>query len=325
MDKCCSQKLFSCSKCPYTTPRRYNLERHTAVVHDCPKAKSSLLSSNSSLLSPESSLLSSESSLLSTPSSLLSSSKTTCTDCGKVLSCKRALKRHAEICEKNPNEFSCDKCHKMFASRASLSNHKHRCKGLEITPLNQESDEDAKIIQNNTITNSHVNSHNTNINQTNNISLLVFPKEGEDFDFFVDHIKDQVMKKLIMHRKPAIGFKQFVGKVLENPSNRIISKSNVKDRFNKVHIGDGKWETDTDNCAMPIVAHHMTTAALQKMEDMKQRKAIDDIRCKAKEFIDYIDLINTDDECEEYKDALDNIKVILVNLFHLDDGIKSDQ
>lgn len=125
------------------------------------------------------------------------------------------------------------------------------------------------------------------------------------------------MKEFITHKKPSMGFRRFIGKVFENPRNRIVSKTNPKDKFNKVHVGNGKWEVDTDASIMPIVAHHMTTAALQKMDDMKKRKVLDDIRLKAREFINYIDTINTNDDCEEYREALDDIKVILVNMFSL--------
>lgn len=311
--------MLSCSQCKYTTKRKYNLERHIALVHECNNCNDSRIVENGSRFVDNDSRFVDRSSRFVDSIHELSSSTINplkCNECNKIFKYPYLLNRHLQSCSQKKKEVQCSICKVWLSSKASLSNHKHRCKGFQMSCIVDNRDD--KIVQNNTITNSHVNSHNTNIT-TNNINLLVFPKDGQDFDFIIDHIKDQVMKQMISHRKPEIGFRQFIGKVLENPSNRIVSKSNVKDRFNKIHVGNGKWEMDTDNAVIPVVAHHMTTAALQKMEDMKRRKAIDDIRMKAKEFIRYIDLINTDDECTEYKDALDNIKVILVNLFHLDE------
>jgi hypothetical protein len=158
--------------------------------------------------------------------------------------------------------------------------------------------------------NNHCNIGVQQNNTTNNYQILVFPRDGEDFDFITDHIKDTAMQECVTHKRPQIGFNKFMGQVLQNPRNRIVKKNNPNNKFSKIHVGEGKWEFALDQDVIPVVTHHMTTAALQKVSDMKQS-----LRQKAREFVTYIDEVNTNDESKEYGDALDRVKVLLINLF----------
>jgi len=139
---------------------------------------------------------------------------------------------------------------------------------------------------------------------------------SEKFDYITDHINIAKLQEFIKQRKPSIGFNKFVSEVLDNPQNRNVQKTNIKDRYSKVHIGDDKWELAMDSDVYPIMTHHMTTAALGKMEEHKT-DIPKSIKQKAAEFVEFIDQINTTDEGDVYNETVERIKLILVNLCNL--------
>lgn len=317
---------YSCQECNYTTKRMYNLQRHIALVHNLTNFQSLNHPSRTHEYPSRTHEYPIQTHDYPTgthdyptgghdyPSQDHGSvskrvDRPQCSTCNRYFSCKKTLSKH--VCKNKLYHIQCSSCNQYFSSKESLCNHKKCCKSHALTLEGGVTNN----INQNTINHSFNNNNITNNNITNN--LLVFPSNDQDFDFATDHIQDASMREFITHKKPALGFKRFMGKVFENPTNRIVQKTNVKDRFNKIHIGNGEWELDTDANVMPTMAHHMTTAALQKMDDLKKRKVLDDIRGKAKEFIKYIDEVNTNDECDDYKDLLDNIKVILVNALKL--------
>ena len=217
------------------------------------------------------------------------------------------------ICTGVPR-LTCIQCKKVFASAPSLCKHKRHCKGAS-TELTERTAENGNLdasrsvckIQNNT-----VNNNNQVYNPTYN--LLVFPQDGEDFDFVIDHIKDAKMQKIINENRPKIGFNKFVGEVFENPANRIVQKSNPNTVHSKVHIGGDEWELALDKDVLPTVTHHMTTAALAKVNAMEETSRVNPH--KRDNFLDFVDKVNTDDECDDYSGALQRIKLILVNLYN---------
>jgi hypothetical protein len=160
-------------------------------------------------------------------------------------------------------------------------------------------------------TQNNVTGNQTNI--TNNI--LVFPltdDESDKFDFVTDHISLAKLKDCIRQRRPCIGFNRFMTEVLDNPQNRNVQKTNMKDRYSKVHIGEDRWKLALDSDVYPTMTHHMTTAALGKMEEHRT-EITHTIRAKAQEFIKFIDYINTTDEGNIYNETVERLKLILVN------------
>lgn len=297
--KTSSTKCFSCSLCPYTTKKKYNLERHTVLVHKQNETNCAQNVADSQNVTKVSQNV---------------SCAFKCLTCYKKFTTKGSLERHVPHCKHIADPLECDRCGLTLPNRTAKSRHMKTCTVSSLNPSHIS----------NTTHHSITNSHNTTTNNIgtliqnqNNVNLLVFPYNEEEFDFATGHIKDASMKEYITHKTPEVGFRRFMGKVLENPQNRIVSKSSVKDCYSKIHLGAGRWEWANDKKVMPVVAHHMTTAALQKMDDMKERKVLDTIRSKAKEFTKYIEEVNTNDECETYRDVLDDIKLLLVNMFNL--------
>lgn len=133
------------------------------------------------------------------------------------------------------------------------------------------------------------------------------------FDYETGHISLEALEYCIKQSRPYVGFNRFCAKVLENPKNRNVQKTNIKDKYSKIYVGDDTWELALDCDVFPIMCHHMTTAALSKME--KHRATIPRmLRQKAAEFTRYIDEVNTTDEGRIYDEAVERIKLIIVNL-----------
>jgi hypothetical protein len=167
--------------------------------------------------------------------------------------------------------------------------------------------------------NSGVQNIETQNNQTNNINILVFPmsdEESDKFDFNTDHINIDKLQEYIKQRRPCIGFNKFVGEVLKHPQNRNVQKSNPKDKYSKVYTSNSTWELALDNDVYPTMTHHMTTAALGKMEEHK-KSIPKQFKVKAAEFVKYIDEVNTNDEGDIYNDALERIKLMVINVCNL--------
>lgn len=242
-----------------------------------------------------------------------------CKGCQKIFTTKYNLDRHAkDNCQQIPLTIACDNCGQRFRCTQALANHKrmNRCRTNNI--VNAENQGPTQVVNNGTIETQVVNANTNNntINNTNNINIMVFPKdEMADFDFIVDHIHDALMKKYITQSQPSLGFEMFIDKVLEHPENQIAKKTNLQTKYSKIHTGNGRFEYASDSRVIPIITHHMTTAALQKVNEMRQKPIFNSIRERAKQFVNFIDEVNTNDESEKYFGILDAVKIILVNAF----------
>ncbi len=293
-----------CPKCLYTTNRKYNLDRHIEMVH---KTSKNLVHERTPQLHERTPQLHERAPQLHerTPpmdfcskenSEKLELAENTCKDCLKQFSSARKLRLHKDHCKKEKLDHICDVCSKRYASMSSLSNHKHRCKGSvlatnaspaenAVNTCSTQNIETQNIVTNNTNCNNNITNNNNNT-----VNVMLFPKDGDqNFDFAIEHIQDAIMKKFITQSKPEVGFEMFMDMLMEHPANKIVHKTNPNTKYSKIHVGDGKYEFATDTKVMPIVTHHMTTAALAKVNEMKPKPIFAGIRQKAKEFVKYID------------------------------------
>lgn len=270
---------YSCDYCDYTSCRKYNVTRHMTNMH---KSTNEIITLND----------------------------LQCKDCLRIYASKYTFDRHLGKCTKIAANFECQKCKDVFASKKSLANHNrlNTCKSKEIATTSNTQNVGQMNVNNGSIQTQ--NNNNTTVN------LLVFPNDGDDtFDFSLEHIQDAVMKRFINQRRPSVGFEMFIDKILENPTNKIIYKTNPNTKYSKIHKGNNQFEFAADTKVLPVLTHHMTTAALQKVNAMKPKPIFRGIREKAQEFVQYIDEVNTNDESREYTETLETIKLILVNMF----------
>jgi hypothetical protein len=149
---------------------------------------------------------------------------------------------------------------------------------------------------------------NNNFNVTTNI--LTFPEDNDtDFDFITTKISEEVMKKCVSAFKAEVGFNRFMGAILDHPSNRMVIKTNPNITYSKVHVGGGKWQLAPDIDVFPTLTHHMTVAALAKLTEFHRS-----MRSICDQFQTYVETINTDDECPQYQNTVQRLKLMVVNV-----------
>jgi hypothetical protein len=197
------------------------------------------------------------------------------------------------------------------------------CKGSSLIPINPENaivapsyDGNNPITTNcnNNITNNSGDVNVTNIGNQNNTIIMNFPNgiEDQEFAFLKDHISTGRFESLIANKKPEIGFSRYVGALLERPENRVIYKTNPNVKNCKIH-NDGQWEYVLDKDAFPVLTFHMSCAALEdthKYKTISKRPKIDIVS-----LLQYLDDVNTEnDENENYKEAIERVKLLIVNL-----------
>lgn len=306
--------MHECSYCSYTTNKKYNLNRHIFSVHFEEFKREQIVINASQNVTSESQNV---------------TLTFCCSACGKDFTTKRSLNRHYSVCTGKTNILECEYCKKMFANRCSLSRHRKICvnhienhviipTGKHVVSLPEKDGSSLNVARDNYIIQGNVN-NNTNNNTTinNTVNILTFPESEEDekFQFVLDKITKACMKKLIRANTPEIGFNKFVGIVLSDPQNQILQKSGPNVSHSSIHVGDGKWELAYDNDIYPVFTHHMTCAALEKVNeyhtDIDFVKRLYD---RLEPFRDFVKNINEDNESENYKDTIARIKLIIVNM-----------
>lgn len=219
------------------------------------------------------------------------------------------MKNHFAKCN-GIRKGQCDKCLQCFTYNMTLWRHKKKC--TAISPLTTTDIEDARVINNNNTVNNAdtviINNNNVNINVTANI--LTFPEDNDsDFDFITTKISEEVMKKCVGAFKAEVGFNKFMGAILDHPENRMVIKTNPNISYSKVHVGGGKWHFAQDIDVFPTMTHHMTVAALAKLKEFHRS-----MRFMCDQFQKYVETVNTDDECPQYQNTIQRLRLMVINV-----------
>lgn len=297
----------SCSFCDYTTPRWFNLDRHIRTRHvekGCTTTEKGCTSTENGCTSTEKGC---------TLNSIHDNGATksyVCVKCERSFHCDYYLKVHKETCN-GVRKNHCEKCNQQFANKHSLCRHRKVCKGETAISVN------APIVNNITTTNNNnvTNNNNNNITVVNTINsptinVLTFPDDDDGtFDFVTSNITQAIMKKCVSSYKAEVGFNRFMGAILQHPENKFVMKSNPNVNYSKIHVGDGKWILAPDGDVYPIMTHHMTTAAIAKLNEFKKS-----LKFMCDSFQSYVNTINTDDECKQYQDTIQRLKLMVVNM-----------
>jgi len=220
--------------------------------------------------------------------------KIKCPDCYKCFTNERNLDKHKTVCNGKEHPNQCTHCKKIYANSSALAFHKRSCKILK-----------HKMLPNTP-------------SQLLKCPLL----RDQNYDFIREHITYKVLNSIIDYTEnPYIRFMQFIYKVFEHPNNQVIRKSNPKDTHSFIHVGGGKWEFVHDKDTIPILTHHMTTAALCSIIDIDAKAKIEKdatiLIHVLRAFEKQIREINEMDyENQEYKDIVQRVKLAIVNFTH---------
>lgn len=293
-----SPESFNCSQCSYTTKRKYNFIRHIQSVHNIQEPvdlqKVDVFYKN---VDDDSKNVDVDPQIVDVFYKNVDVQLNKCSKCNKCLSTKYYLKKHMENCNNIDNPLQCTECHKVFSSRSGLSHHKKVCKGLPLVVPDKANELENIPIQANNV----------------NITVLTCPQSvEEDFKFNCDNITPDVIMNILKYSNNSfIRFNKFVSKLLENPVNRVIRKTNPKDNHSLIHIGNNKWDYAHDKDMFPIITHHMTTAALDKTIEMQKNKKDNFI----KSFQQQVRVFNEMDyDSQNYQEFIQRIKYIVINI-----------
>ncbi len=318
----CSKSPYNCSKCSYVTNRKFNYERHINMVHDIPlrvseedltKVDTYLSKVDTDLSKVDTYLPKVDTTVLKLDNPIIQPHK--CNTCYKYFSTKYSLKKHISRCNHKEHLNQCIECKNILSSLSALNHHKKYCKGLPLIVSNNKPN--INVPESTTYTNNMIVQQTINIinNNTVNINILPCPLTREEsFDFNCENITHTVLKHILQNTNDSsIRFNRFIGKVLENPQNQVIRKTNPKDNHSLIHLGNGKWELAYDKDTLPILTHHMTTAALGKIIEIEKQASF--LIESIKGFRNQVTIINQMDYNEdEYKNTIQRIKLKIVNI-----------
>jgi hypothetical protein len=298
-----TQNNWCCSLCGYTTNRKYNLQRHTISLHG------SLLDENAQ--KPESVAQKPEPAAQKPESPLTKVFK--CQSCFKVFQRNYHLQRHIPNCKQVQHPYECIMCHRVCASADALSHHRKVCKTIVVAE--PETKDGGTHEQPTTVTNIQTQ-NNTNahtINQ-NTINIINFPQDGDtNFAFLKDHIQSSHLESMFNRVRPDIGFRKYAHAILERKENRMIYKNNPNTRYCKIHR-DGNWDHELDKEAFPVLTNHLSIGALEDVHAHRE-KLVRRTRIDVARILKYLDDVNTEnDENSNFEDAMDRIKLIIINL-----------
>lgn len=264
-----------CTQCSYKTKRRYNLERHLATVH-------------------------------------FEDEEHKCPHCYVILSCLRKLKDHLKVCKSVEDPYQCHKCRKVLASYASKSRHLKTCKSQDLVLCSDPASSSVSNINTqNNIQNNIQTQNNVDNSITNNIVVLKFPDCDDEFDFIRDHITTKEFQRLFDVSRPEIGFRRFAAAVINKKENRIVKKIDAKANHSMIHTGDGEWELALDKDVFPRLTFDLSVSALGAFNDNKKKARL--VKTNMDRIFAYLDAVNTEND-EEYSDAVQRLKLIIVNL-----------
>ncbi len=119
---------FSCEQCDYITKKRFNLERHTYLVHGSNENEVLTNVKNVTVFTENVTLFTENVTLFPKNVTLFKDNKK-CERCGKTFSRSDYTKKHMETC-KGPtiDSHTCEGCSKTFTHRNVIYKHKQICK-----------------------------------------------------------------------------------------------------------------------------------------------------------------------------------------------------
>jgi len=307
--------MLNCSCCEYKTNKKYNLNRHMVSKHNNEPCSNATLSCSNTAFGCSNVAFGCSNTAFDCSNPIIDNK---CTKCNKILSSKRNLERHLLICKGVSNPLECHLCHKILSNSSSKSRHLKICKGpsTELT-LSSSSPEPNNTIINNNNNNCIINNDNsvTNNNVTN---IIVFdPLKPYGTTLKTDHINLEFINKLLKIKEND-ALTLYTKKILDNPENRCIKKTNLRSIYSQIYIGDNKWDSCYDNDIYPKFISEISNCLGDLLLSINLKRNVIN---KLIEFIDYMaedgycnDNNKSDEIKRQHKELIKKTKIIIYNL-----------
>ena len=286
-------QLFNCEYCSYTSNKKYNLTRHL-IRHDHTQFKQTN-NETEEVLKNQIVIIENK-----------------CESCLKSFSTKYNLIRHLKNCKGIILNKKCEYCNKEFKHISTKITHLKTCK------FKINKNKDNVNINVGTINNINVVNNITN----NNINIVVFdPLKIDGSIFKTDHI-DLNFLNLILKSAENNAVSLYTQKILDNPENHCIVKSNLRSMVSDVHTGQNNWTKYYDIELYPMIIREISNGFQSCISKQNENKK--DFK-KFNKLIEYLDYFSEDGYCnddtisakikKEFKEQIQKTKLIFYNLY----------
>ena len=316
-------KIFSCDHCDYTSKWKCNTLRHMVRNHIASKA----IQTTANVCPTTANVCPTTANVCPTTTNVCPTIIDTkqCTNCQKIFKRRQNLLLHLPRCKGTNNKLQCEYCNTIFTKRCSKSKHLRICKAkqeidsnslsiipetniLDINPL--QNNEVKQVTQNANIINNTTN-NNTIIQQ-----IVVF--DPKNMELLNDHITKKELQKMVINTDFSTVLTDYSTALLSRKENQCVRKTNLNSCSSAIHVGDNKWEFQTDKVIYP----KLLTRIAYNFSDMKESfkikvyeqldTFIDDVASEAED-------CHTDEKDEIrlkrlYKKLFNNIKHLIFNL-----------
>jgi len=213
------------------------------------------------------------------------------------------------------NNLECHLCHKIFSDKSSKSHHLKICKNKissELLITHKLNNDNINTI----INNGNITTNNTTNNIINNI--IVFDISNTNGTTFkTDHIDLDFISSLLK-KKVNDAFFLYIKKMLDNPVNRCIRKTNLRSIFSEIYVGNNKWDCCYDKDIYPkIITEYSNCLGELLTSKIPNSKIINKL-------LEYIDYMAEDGYCnnneikdninDNYKSLIQKTKAIFYNI-----------
>ena len=327
----------TCTDCDYKSKWKCNMTRHMIRKHPAPNVH--FPAPNVHFVAPNVHFsapnvhFSENSNLCKEIPNQNSNNNNKCKKCQNIFSRKSVLDKHTLKCKGNLNILECEYCHKIYATRKSKSNHFRICKAkkeadmcalvvAEPKELNIGTNEAAtnqtqpSIVQN--INNNTTINNSGTINNNNTIIQNIIVYDPKNMELLNDHISKGELKKMISNFDFSKVLTDYSTALLSRKENQCVRKTNLRSTSSAIHVGDDKWEYQSDKEVLPKLLSNIATNFGNIKHDYKIKimeeldTFIIDVQAEA---VDCHEDVEEEARLKElFKRTLTNFKHLLFNL-----------
>jgi uncharacterized C2H2 Zn-finger protein len=259
---------LTCPHCDYSTPKRFNLNRHIVAVHSFHLEENSRNSqkvpADSQKVPADSQKVPENSQKVPADSQKVPENSPNvlhehqCEKCEKLYANANSLRVHKKKCNGKLNPLQCPTCHMIFANKKTKYNHKSQCQGAQL-PVTHTID-----TQNNYNQCTINNVHNTQ-NNNNNININIMNFNQENLDYITHEFARSCFDSGVHGVNPMIDKIYFNEEHPENHNVQLVSLNHGVVEVYK----NNKWIADAIVNVIDRMISHSTGTMLLKIQHDK--------------------------------------------------------